>query len=163
MRYAVAVSVLAATESFDVIHAHDWMTVFAAVHARRMSGKPVIFHVHSLEYDRSGESVDPVICDIERLGMEEADHIIAVSSYTKERIVKPVQRSCGQDILVHNAISSKEAAERCHVKKPLAKNGLFWQVTFQKGRSIFWKRGKTHPVDPLHQFVMAGSGDFSRG
>ncbi|MGB4548193.1 MAG: glycogen/starch synthase, partial [Syntrophales bacterium] len=38
MRYAAASSVLAATETFDVIHAHDWMSVFAAVQIRRASG-----------------------------------------------------------------------------------------------------------------------------
>ena len=163
MRYAVAVSVLAATESFDVIHAHDWMTVFAAVHARRLSGKPVIFHVHSLEYDRSGESVDPRIYDIERLGMEEADHIIAVSSYTKERIVSRYSVYPDKISVVHNAISRKEAAERCHVEKPPGEKTVLFlgRVTFQKGPEYFLEAAEklTRSI-PSIRFVMAGSGDL---
>ena len=163
MRYAVAVSVLAATETFDVIHAHDWLTVFAALHARRLSGKPVIFHVHSLEYDRSGESVDPRIHDIERLGMEEADHIIAVSSYTKERMVSRYSVHPDRVSVVHNAISRREAAERFHAGKPPGEKTVLFlgRVTYQKGPEYFLEAAeKLIRSIPSIRFVMAGSGDL---
>ncbi len=163
MRYAVAASVLAATEAFDVIHAHDWMAVFAAVHARRVSGKPMVFHVHSLEYDRSGESIDPRIYDMERLGMEEADHIIAVSSYTKARIVSRYSVDPDKVSVVHNAISRKEAAERYHAEKPPGEKTVLFlgRVTFQKGPEYFLEAAeKLIQAIPSIRFVMAGSGDL---
>ena len=55
------------SQSFDVIHAHDWMTVFAGLYAREVSGKPLILHIHSLEYDRSGENVNQEIFYIETI------------------------------------------------------------------------------------------------
>ncbi len=39
---------------FDVIHAHDWLTMRAAVRAKQLSGKPLVVHVHAIESDRSG-------------------------------------------------------------------------------------------------------------
>ena len=41
-------------EEFDVIHAHDWMTFLAGLQLKAASGKPLVLHVHSLEYDRGG-------------------------------------------------------------------------------------------------------------
>ena len=83
IRYGRAGGVLARTLSFDVIHAHDWMTIPAALLAHRISGRPLVLHIHSLEYDRSGENVNEEIRQIEREGVEKADRIIAVSHRTK--------------------------------------------------------------------------------
>lgn len=38
---------------FDVIHAHDWLTYFAGIAAKRVSGKPLVVHMHATEFDRS--------------------------------------------------------------------------------------------------------------
>lgn len=54
--------------SFDVIHAHDWMTYPAGVALAELTGKPLVVHVHSLEFDRSGAQVHPQIDQIERIG-----------------------------------------------------------------------------------------------
>ncbi|MBN2439059.1 MAG: glycogen/starch synthase, partial [Deltaproteobacteria bacterium] len=88
IRYGRAGGVLARTIPCDVIHAHDWMTVPAALLARRISGRPLILHIHSLEYDRSGENVNEEIRAIEREGVEKADRIIAVSHRTKRMITE---------------------------------------------------------------------------
>ncbi|HPC74748.1 MAG TPA: glycosyltransferase family 4 protein [Syntrophales bacterium] len=163
MRYAAASSVLAATETFDVIHAHDWMSVFAAVQIRRASGRPMVFHVHSLEYDRSGESIDRQVYDIERLGMEEADHVISVSAYTKERMTARYGIDAGKITVVHNAVSRGEAAERYHVVKPVGEKTVLFlgRVTFQKGPEYFLAAAeKLIKAIPGIRFVMAGSGDL---
>ena len=52
LRYAAAAGRIARRESFDVIHAHDWLTFLAGVEARRVSGKPLVLHVHATEFDR---------------------------------------------------------------------------------------------------------------
>ncbi len=64
---------------FDVIHAHDWLTYYAGLAAKRVSGKPLVVHIHATEYDRSGERVNTQVYDIERAGMAGADLVMAVS------------------------------------------------------------------------------------
>ncbi|MEZ5012043.1 MAG: glycosyltransferase [Bacteroidales bacterium] len=77
--------------SFDVIHAHDWLAYPAGIAARQVSGKPLVIHVHATDFDRSGGSVNPVVYDIERRGMEAADRIITVSNLTLRNCNKQVR------------------------------------------------------------------------
>ena len=59
-RYAAVAVQLAIHEDFDVIHAHDWMTYPAGIAVAAMTGKPLVVHVHSTEFDRSGEHVNQI-------------------------------------------------------------------------------------------------------
>jgi len=85
-RYATLASEIARQEGFDVVHAHDWMTFPAGLSVAALKGVPLIVHVHSTEFDRSGAHVDQRIYDIERRGMHGAMKIIAVSYLTKNQI-----------------------------------------------------------------------------
>jgi glycogen(starch) synthase len=51
--YSIVAGVIARAYDFDVIHAHDWLTYPAGLHAKSVSGKPVVIHVHATEFDRS--------------------------------------------------------------------------------------------------------------
>ena len=82
LRYAGRAAEIARRERFDVIHAHDWMTFSAGLEARRVSGKPLVVHVHATEYDRAGDGGNPFVREIEREGVTRADRVIAVSRYT---------------------------------------------------------------------------------
>ena len=42
--YSIVAGVIARAESFDVIHAHDWLTYPAGIHAKQISGKPMVMH-----------------------------------------------------------------------------------------------------------------------
>lgn len=86
--YAAVASVIGINYSFDIIHAHDWLTFPAGAAAKRISGKPLIIHVHATEFDRSGGDVNPVVYQIEKNGMEAADKIIAVSNLTRNTIIE---------------------------------------------------------------------------
>jgi glycosyltransferase involved in cell wall biosynthesis len=68
---------------FDVIHAHDWLTYPAGIAVARLTGKPLVVHVHATEFDRSGEHVNQLVYNIERRGMHAAARVIAVSMPTK--------------------------------------------------------------------------------
>ena len=46
---------LALQRDFDMIHCHDWITVGAGVTLKHMTGKPLVFTVHSTEYDRTAK------------------------------------------------------------------------------------------------------------
>ncbi len=87
-KYAMVSEIIARNNQFDVIHAHDWLAYPAGMAAKRISGKPLVIHVHATDFDRSGGSVNPRVYAIEREGMEMADKIIAVSNLTKNTIVE---------------------------------------------------------------------------
>lgn len=76
----------------DCVHAHDWLTYEAGVLAKKNYGLPLVAHVHSTEYDRSGmNGGNPAIHAIEREALVMADRIIAVSQATKDIIVGKYQ------------------------------------------------------------------------
>ncbi|MBU4581618.1 MAG: glycosyltransferase family 4 protein [Proteobacteria bacterium] len=163
IRYGRAGGVLARTSTFDVIHAHDWMTVPAALLARRISGRPLVLHIHSLEYDRSGEKVNDEIFAIEREGMEKADRIIAVSHRTKRMIAERYAIPEEKISVVYNAVSQKEARQAYRTERPRGRKMVLFlgRITFQKGPDYFVEAAAQvlHAL-PDVTFVMAGAGDM---
>jgi glycogen(starch) synthase len=165
LRYGKVAGVIAENQKFDVIHAHDWMTIFAGLHAKKLSGKPLILHVHALEFDRSGEHVNQDIYDIERLGMSLADRIIAVSHYTKNLIVSRYGIHPDKIAVVHNAVSRAEAGAAYKVEGNVDKKIVLFlgRITFQKGPDYFVEAAaKVLKEIPNVTFVMAGAGDIKR-
>lgn len=163
LRYGRAAGAAARRYAFDIIHAHDWMTVPAALMARRISKKPLVLHVHSLEYDRSGENVNQEILWIEREGLRQADRIIAVSRRTERMIVERYGIEPGRISVVYNAVSRGEAqglyrAERSGKRKLVLFLG---RITFQKGPDYFVEAAaRVLKVLPDVTFVMAGDGNM---
>lgn len=164
-RYSQAGAALASTERFDVIHAHDWMAYPAGLMAREISGKPLVLHVHSLEYDRSGSNGNVDVARIEKTALEAADRVIAVSHYTRNLIISEYGIRPDKIDVVHNAVSRAEAKSlyrtRTHAV-PGEKLVLFMgRVTFQKGPDYFIEAAALILKRlPAVRFVMAGSGDM---
>lgn len=103
--YEQAVDKIVDTTSFDVIHAHDWLTFRAALRAKRKSNKPLILHVHSIERDRAGgKSGNPLVREIEGLAMLMADRVVAVSNHTKKAIVADYNIPADKVDVVHNSM-----------------------------------------------------------
>lgn len=106
--YADYVSKLALMTDYDVIHAHDWLTFRAALAAKQVSGKPLFVHIHSTEYDRAGgKSGNPLVEEIEYVGLNLADRIFAVSQATKDTIIKHYHIAADKIEVVHNAMEFK--------------------------------------------------------
>jgi len=149
---------------FDLIHAHDWMTYPAGVVASRLTGKPLVTHVHSLEYDRSGQSVHPTIHGIERLGIENSGAVIAVSGYTRSVVIDQHPVEGERVFVVHNGVSGKyrRSLRKKVEKKQRGKTVLFLgRITFQKGPDYLVdaaSRVVRHIPDV--KFVIAGTGDM---
>ena len=163
-RYAVVAAQVAKDleGQFDVIHAHDWLTYYAGIAAKRVSGKPLVVHMHATEFDRSGEHVNPQVYEIERAGMTEADRVIAVSNLTRNIVIEKYGIPASKVVTVHNAVrfSAKQAQsqERGVSDKIVTFLG---RITYQKGPDYFVEAAakvlrKTRNV----RFVMAGSGDM---
>lgn len=162
-RYSEVAAALAGRERFDVIHAHDWMTFLAGIRAKRVSGRPLVVHVHAIESDRSGDTPNPDVFAIEKLGMEAADGVIAVSHYTRNQIVERYGIPPAKVSVVHNAVSRRQAAAVYHVRRPRGEKVVLFlgRVTFQKGPDYFVEAAaRVIAKMPNVTFVMAGAGDM---
>jgi hypothetical protein len=94
---------------FDVIHAHDWMTFLAGIHLKDRFHKPLVLHVHSLEYDRVGHKDVAWVYDIERYAMSKADVVVAGSEYTKGIIEGSYGLSGNKIKVVYNALTPAQS------------------------------------------------------
>jgi glycosyltransferase involved in cell wall biosynthesis len=162
-RYGLVGELLGLSEEFDVIHAHDWLTYIAGVNAKRVSGTPLVVHVHATEFDRSGEHVNQGVYDIERYGMQEADRIIAVSYYTKHLIVKRYGVDPSKVEVVHNAVDKECQLDRYGIRRGLKEKVVLFlgRVTMQKGPDYFLQAAALVLKRMRNvRFVMAGSGDM---
>ena len=162
-RYGEVAGELARLQSFDVIHVHDWLTYPAGMEAKRVSGKPLIVHVHATEYDRGGEyNIDSRVLEMEKKGMESADRIIAVSQWTKEVIVSKYHIHPEKVSVVHNGVISTE--DKVFPPLPRISNNIvtfLGRITYQKGPQYFIEAArKVLNFFPDTHFVMAGSGDL---
>ncbi|MBQ5395999.1 MAG: glycosyltransferase [Alistipes sp.] len=164
-RYAVVAAEVARQleGQFDVIHAHDWLTYFAGIAAKRVSGKPLVVHMHATSFDRSSsDNIDTRVYEIERAGMAAADRVIAVSNLTRNIVIEKYNIPAERVVTVHNAVrfaeKENEVPERGVDDKIITFLG---RITFQKGPDYFVEAAaKVLKRVPNVRFVMAGSGDM---
>ena len=147
---------------FDVIHAHDWLTYYAGIAAKKVSGKPLVVHIHATEFDRSGENVNPAVFKIEKEGFMAADRIIAVSHLTENIVINKYGIDKNKVVAVHNAVhfasDNKKEIKRGVPDKIVTFLG---RITYQKGPEYFVEAAaKVLQKVPNVRFVMAGSGDM---
>jgi glycogen(starch) synthase len=165
-KFTEKVELIAQAEEFDIIHVHDWMTFNAGVRAKHLSGKPLIVHVHSTEFDRTGgNGVNQYVYDIERYGMHMADRVITVSNMEKSKIIDHYGVAAGKIHVVHNAINAfdyKNTNAIINMNKHHKIVLFLGRVTLQKGPDYFLhaaKRVAENNKDAI--FVVAGSGDMT--
>ena len=164
-RYTVSAVRLALQEDFDVIHAHDWMTYPAGLAVAAVTGRPLVVHVHSTEFDRSGEHVNQMIYDIERKGMHEADKIIAVSYLTRNIIISRYGITGDKVEVVYNGVERNGENDMNFNKVGISSDEkivlFLGRITMQKGPEYFLMAAKKvlEIIDNV-KFVMAGSGDM---
>lgn len=162
--YSIVAGVVARQQEFDIIHSHDWLTYPAGIHAKQVSGKPLVVHVHATDFDRSRGNVNPTVYAIEKNGMDQADHIMCVSELTRQTVIHKYFQDPKKVSTVHNAVSplSQEIQNITPTKRPDEKVVTFLgRITMQKGPEYFVEAAarvlqRTHNV----RFVMAGSGDM---
>jgi glycosyltransferase involved in cell wall biosynthesis len=151
----------------DVVHAHDWMTFPAGLAVAAAKGVPLVVHVHSTEFDRSGLHVDQRIYDIERRGMHGAMKVIAVSYLTKSLITHHYGIDPSKVEVVYNAIESNGNGVHDHEEYNIHKDEkivlFLGRITMQKGPEYFLAAAKkVLSVMDNVKFVMAGAGDMIR-
>ena len=170
-RYAASGAAIAEAEEFDVIYAHDWLSFGAGMEAKRVSGKPLIVHVHATEFDRCGGpmGVNHDVYEIEKAGMETADLVVAVSDFTKRIIVSEYGISEKKIRVVHNGIDETTAPHggaelpRLRALKAAGNKLVLFlgRVTLQKGPDYFIRAAKkVLERNPKVFFILSGSGDM---
>jgi glycosyltransferase involved in cell wall biosynthesis len=164
-RYGVVAREIARNEKHDVIHAHDWLTFEAGIEAKRISGKPLVVHIHATEYDRCGMNHNKKVFKIEQTGMREADKVITVSNFTRNIVIDKYHIDPVKVITIHNAVEPVQTDRIRNLWNKTEKKDkivtFLGRVTHQKGPEYF--------VNAAHsvlkrmnnvRFVMAGTGDI---
>lgn len=163
-RYSEKARLIARSEKHDVIHAHDWMTYQAGIAAKKESKKPLVIHVHATEFDRTGGNPNRYVYQIEKQGMEESDAIIAVSNFTKNKIIEHYGINHEKVHVVHNSVDfsyENFMTDELNIKKKNKIVLFLGRITLQKGPDYFlYAAKKCLEIDPNIKFVFAGSGDM---
>lgn len=162
--YSIVAGVIARSEEVDIIHSHDWLTYPAGIHAKQITGKPLVVHVHATDFDRSRGNVNPTVFAIEMDGMNQADHIITVSELTRRTVIEKYHQDPSKVTTVHNAVTPLAPAilnlpDRRGVKDKIVT--FLGRITMQKGCEYFVEAAARVLAKKPEgvRFIMAGSGD----
>lgn len=162
--FSIIAGVLARSEQFDIIHAHDWLTYPAGVHAKMVSGKPLCIHVHATDFDRSRGKVNPTVYSIEKNGMDHADCIMCVSELTRQTVINQYHQDPRKCVAMHNAVYplSQEYLDIPETRNPDEKVVTYLgRITMQKGPEYFLEAAKRVLERTRNiRFCFAGSGDM---
>jgi glycosyltransferase involved in cell wall biosynthesis len=166
-RFAHQASLIAQTEEFDVIHAHDWTSYLAGVAAKVASGKPLILHVHATSYDQAaGNNVDPAIYKIEKECFAMADKVVTVSQFTKNIVVNKHFTPAEKVEVVYNGCNMYVPPQLPPTLAELKRQGkkivlYHGRISIQKGVDHFIRAARrVVDVDSDVVFIISGSGDM---
>lgn len=162
IKYNEIAASIAATLDFDVIHCHDWLTFGAGMIAKKISGKPLITHVHCTEFDRCPGYGNDEVHKIEKAGCEYADQVVSVSNLTKQILVSNYEIIPEKIRVVHNGIDSgTEYPFPTEFRQKNPKILFLGRVTYQKGPNYFLEAAsKVLKFRPDAEFIVAGTGDM---
>ncbi len=74
--------------NYDMVVAHDWLSIMGGVTVKKESELPLVFHVHSTEKGRTLGNGSSVVSNIELRGAKMADMIITVSYAMKDELIQ---------------------------------------------------------------------------
>ncbi len=160
VRLAKSIARKHAKKKFDLIHVHGRFNVGAAVMARKLTGVPFVWTVHSTIFDESSErKPDNWQHNIEKIGVNEADRIIAVSKRTKQELTKRFKAKRSKISVVYNGIDSAKFAVTKKKKKNKRSRILFHgRLTNQKGPKYFLLAAHEYLNSHSARFYMSGKG-----
>jgi glycogen(starch) synthase len=73
---------------FDLVCVHDWLSCISGLIIKNETKIPVVFHVHSTEWGRSGGKGSEVVSHLEDAAAQNADAIITVSNAMQEDLIR---------------------------------------------------------------------------
>lgn len=167
LKYAEKVKDIALNYQPDIIHAHDWMTYPAGIVAKEVTGAPLVAHVHSTEFDRTGGHFpNPIVFALEKEGLEKADRVLPVGGFMKGVLVKNYGINPEKITVVYNGIEESVKKNFPPALKAFKELGYkivlyLGRITLQKGPEYFVRAArKVSEYDPKVIFVVTGTGDM---
>ncbi len=166
----LALDILQKDSNYQVIHANDWMSFTAVKMVKEKKQIPIVVQIHSTEIDRSGEiHNNQKILSIEKMGINLADIVIAVSEYTRNLLVEKFNVPYEKIKVVYNANNTqhKYNIEDSNFRQKNINSEktpvvtFVGRITFQKGPSYFVSAAeKVLKINPNVLFKVVGTGDL---
>jgi glycosyltransferase involved in cell wall biosynthesis len=148
-------------KDLDIVHVNDWMTVPAGIMLKE-KGKKFIFHIHSTEYDRTNNNPRNWVVNIEKLGAEMADLVIANSFRTKKQLIDIYGITPDKIEVIYNGTDLNRFGGPINrnIKKLGEKIALFvGRLTIQKGVWHLLQAAKqVIEKNKKAKFIIVGSG-----
>lgn len=171
--YGLRLANILKNHDFDLIHVHDWLSFPAGIILKERYKKPLVAHIHALEFDRCA-GMDSwrfsEVAKIEKEGLLAANRIIAVSRYTKKLITDCYNISPDKIDVAYNGLSLLENFTNKNEEKTffltdfLTKQKLILfvgRLTAQKGIDYFLKAAQiVSAYYPETIFVIVGDGEL---
>ena len=167
MAFADKIEGIAKKYKADLVHSHDWMTFPAGVRFQSLSGKPLVTHIHSTEFDRTGGNFpNKFVYDIEKTGVQNSNRVISVSGLTKNIVAREYGVDLAKIDVVYNGIENFERQRLPYTLQSLKDMGykivlFLGRITLQKGPEYFVRAAKRIvEYEEKVVFVVVGSGDM---
>ncbi len=131
-------------DSFDLIHAHDWMVGRVALELKSRLSIPLVTTIHATEIGRGGgahSSYQKTIHGIEELLIHHSERIICCSKYMLRHVHNIFDLSPEKTDLVPNAVDAVQfdrvpTPPETAVKPQLGENAPRWKVILYVGRIV---------------------------
>jgi glycosyltransferase involved in cell wall biosynthesis len=156
---------------FDVVHAHDWLTVPALVHCKNELGRRVVFTFHSTEHGRCGNHAGwDAIHHLEWEAGYVAERIVCVSRALRDEVHWLYQVPVDKMHVVYNGVDVERFDIRVNTRRVRAACGIdpndpivlfAGRLAWQKGPDVLLDAAP-HVLrqDPDTKFIFAGDGDL---
>lgn len=135
---------------FDLLVAHDWLSLPGGMAARR-KGIPLIYHVHGLETGRSSNP-NPQLMALEHKGAERADLVITVSEAMKKELVGQGVSEGKIRVCYHGVDGEFFDPEKVDSKSLAAKRKSYG---FEKDDIVILFLGRLEPVKGVKELFYA--------
>ena len=130
--------------TFDIVCVHDWLSSIAGLIIKNETKIPVVFHVHSTEWGRSGGQGSEVVSHLENAIAQNADGIITVSHAMREDLTRHGWPQSKMNVVWNGVDPEKYDPQKCQpeVTKDIRKKYEIpddWNMLLFLGRLIWVK------------------------
>ena len=132
---------------FDIICVHDWLSSIAGLMIKNETKIPVVFHVHSTEWGRSGGQGSEVVSHLEWATAQNSDRVITVSYAMQEDLIKHGWPQSKISVVWNGVDPKRYNPQKCNtqdVEKVREKYGIpkDWNMLLFIGRLTWVKRAR---------------------
>ncbi len=165
-KFAQKIEKIVSKNKSDIIHTHDWMTYPAGIVAKSLTNKPLVSHIHSTEFDRTGGNYpNQIVYEIEKKGFSESDKLLPVSSRMITNLVNDYGVNKDKVKVIYNGINGEKKyltpALTSYKEMGYKVVLYFGRITLQKGPEYFVQAAKIIlRFSPKTIFVVGGTGDM---